>query len=107
MGSGHIDAFDRRKCKGPLDGPNATGDHCPEGWPFHQYPGPGFKGIGDNSAESSYYTWVDQHNTLGLRTHRSAVPVSAGSAGQVIRPSRPSICRPARPGLVGPPGQPD
>ena len=29
-------------------------------------PGPGFKGIGENSVESSYYSWVDQHNTFGL-----------------------------------------
>jgi hypothetical protein len=64
--SGHLVSFDRRKCKGPLNGPRATGDHCPEGWAFYQYPGPGFKGLGENSAESSYYTWVDQHNTLGL-----------------------------------------
>ena len=40
-----------RKCKGPLNGPNATGNHCPEGWSFYQYPGPGFDGIGENSAE--------------------------------------------------------
>ncbi len=66
LASGHMGAFDRRKCKGPLNGPKATGDHCPEGWSFHQYPGPGFQGIGPNSAESSYYTWVDQHNTFGL-----------------------------------------
>ena len=66
MGSGHLASFDRRKCKGPLNGPTATGDHCPEGWAFYQYPGPGFRGIGENSAESSYYTWVDQHDTLGL-----------------------------------------
>jgi hypothetical protein len=66
LGSGHMGSFDRRKCKGPLNGPKATGDHCPEGWAFHQYPGPGFKGIGENSAESSYYSWVDQHNTFGL-----------------------------------------
>ena len=52
--------------RGPLNGPKATGDHCPEGWAFYQYPGPGFQGIGENSAESSYYTWVDQHNTFGL-----------------------------------------
>ena len=52
--------------RAPLNGPNATGDHCPEGWAFYQYPGPGFRGLGENSAESSYYTWVDQHNTLGL-----------------------------------------
>jgi hypothetical protein len=66
FGSGHIGSFDRRKCKGPLNGPQATGDHCPEGWAFYQYSGPGFQGIGENSAESSYYTWVDQHNTFGL-----------------------------------------
>jgi hypothetical protein len=66
LASGHMGVFDRRLCKGPLNGPNATGDHCPEGWKFHQYPGPGFKGIGENSAESSYYSWVDQHNTFGL-----------------------------------------
>jgi hypothetical protein len=66
LASGHMGVFDRRLCKGSLNGPKATGDHCPEGWAFHQYPGPGFKGIGENSAESSYYSWVDQHNTFGL-----------------------------------------
>lgn len=76
MGSGHLGSFDRRKCKGPLNGPKATGDHCPEGWTFHQYPGPGFEGLGDNSAESSYYTWVDQHNTFGLGPD---VPMSTGN----------------------------
>jgi hypothetical protein len=76
LASGHLGSFDRRKCKGPLNGPSATGDHCPEGWSFYQYPGPGFEGIGENSAESSYYTWVDQHNTLGLGED---VPISTGN----------------------------
>ena len=76
LASGHLGSFDRRKCKGPLNGPKATGDHCPEGWSFHKYPGPGFKGLGDNSAESSYYTWVDQHNTFGLGED---VPMSTGN----------------------------
>src|SRR5882724_11930693 len=66
LSSGHLGSFDRHKCKGPLNGPNATGNHCPEGWTIYQYPGPGFEGIGENSAESSYYTWVDQHDTFGL-----------------------------------------
>ncbi|MEY4932470.1 MAG: hypothetical protein RLZZ403_790, partial [Pseudomonadota bacterium] len=39
LGSGHLGEFDRRKCKGPLNGPEATGDHCPEGWTFHPLPG--------------------------------------------------------------------
>jgi hypothetical protein len=76
LGSGHLGSFDRRKCKAPLNGPDATGNHCPEGWSFHQYPGPGFKGLGENSAESSYYTWVDQHDTFGLGTD---VPMSTGN----------------------------
>jgi hypothetical protein len=76
LASGHLGSFDRSKCKGPLNGPKATGDHCPEGWSFYKYPGPGFEGIGDNSAESSYYTWVDQHDTFGLG---SDVPVSTGN----------------------------
>jgi hypothetical protein len=76
LASGHMGAFDRRKCKGPLNGPKATGDHCPEGWSFYKYPGPGFEGIGDNSAESSYYSWVDQHNTFGLGND---VPMSTGN----------------------------
>jgi len=74
--SGHLVSFDRRKCKAPLNGPKATGDHCPEGWAGYQYPGPGFRGIGENSAESSYYTWVDQHNTLGLGEN---VPMSTAN----------------------------
>ncbi len=76
LSSGHLASFDRKKCKGPLNGPKATGNHCPEGWSFYQYPGPGFKGIGENSAESSYYTWVDQHNTFGLGED---IPMSTGN----------------------------
>jgi hypothetical protein len=76
LASGHIGSFDRRKCKAPLNGPKATGDHCPEGWSFYQYPGPGFEGIGENSAEASYYSWVDQHNVFGLGED---VPMSTGN----------------------------
>jgi hypothetical protein len=78
LSSGQLGSFDRRKCKGPLNGPNATGNHCPEGWAFYQYPGPGFEGIGENSAESSYYTWVDQQNTSGLGDN---TPISTANLG--------------------------
>jgi len=74
--SGHLMSFDRRKCKGPLNGPKATGDHCPEGWTFYKYPGPGFEGFENTSAEASYYTWVDQHNTLGLGEN---IPISTAN----------------------------
>ena len=76
LASGHLASFDRRKCEGPLNGPAATGDHCPEGWEFYQFPGPGFAGFPDNSVESSYYTWVDQWNTLGLGED---VPIATGN----------------------------
>lgn len=76
LASGHLASFDRSKCKGPLNGPEATGNHCPEGWSFFQFPGPGFKGIGENSVESSYYTWVDQWNTSGLGED---VPIATGN----------------------------
>src|SRR5260370_28894326 len=75
LASGHLGSFDRRKCK-VLNGPTATGDHCREGWSFYQDPGPGFQGLGENSAEASYYSWVDQHNTFGLGAD---VPVSTGN----------------------------
>jgi hypothetical protein len=76
LASGHLGSFDRNKCKGPLNGPQAVGDQCPEGWTFYKYPGPGFAGIGDNSAEASYYSWVDQHNAVGLGEN---VPISTGN----------------------------
>ena len=76
LGSGHLGAFDRSRCKGPLNGPTATGNHCPEGWSFHRYPGPGFVGRPDESAEASYYSWVDQHDTAGLGRN---VPMSTAN----------------------------
>jgi hypothetical protein len=76
LGSGHLGEFDRRKCKGPLNGPKATGNHCPEGWTLHPLPGPGFVDLPEFSVESSYYTWVDQHDTLGLGVD---VPIATGN----------------------------
>lgn len=76
LGSGHLGEFDRRKCEGPLNGPLATGNHCPEGWTLHDLPGPGFTDLPQYSVESSYYTWVDQHNSLGLGED---VPIATGN----------------------------
>jgi len=74
--NGGLISFDRRKCKGPLNGPQATGNHCPEGFAYHKYPGPGFEGFENTSAEASYYTWVDHHNTVGLGEN---VPISTAN----------------------------
>jgi hypothetical protein len=76
LGSGHLGEFDRRKCTGPLNGPDATGKHCPEGWTLHDLPGPGFADLPQFSVESSYYTWVDQHDSLGLGED---VPIATGN----------------------------
>jgi hypothetical protein len=80
LASGHMASFDRRKCKGPLNGPTATGQHCPEGWTLYQEPMPQFKGVTDpGSVEASYYTWVDQFDALGLGKN---TPINTGNASE-------------------------
>ena len=81
LASGHLASFDRRKCK-VLNGPTATGKHCPEGWTLYPYPGPQFVGVTEpGSAEASYATWVDQHDTLGLGKD---VPISTGNENDAL-----------------------
>lgn len=76
LASGHLASFDRRRCK-VLNGPTATGKHCPEGWTLYPFPGPQFRGLPDSgSAESSYYTWVDQFGIFGLGRD---VPIASGN----------------------------
>ncbi len=80
LASGHLASFDRRKCKAPLNGPKATGQHCPEGWTLYPEPLPQLKGVTDSgSAEASYFTWVDQFDTFGLGKN---VPIDTGNASE-------------------------
>jgi hypothetical protein len=80
LASGHLASFDRRKCKGPLNGPKATGQHCPEGWTLYPEPLPQLKGVTDpGTAEGSYYTWVDQFDTFGLGRN---IPINTGNASE-------------------------
>ena len=82
LASGHFASFDRRKCKGPLNGPSATGKQCPEGWTLHPFPGPQFRDVKDSgSAEASYYAWVDQYDTFGLGRN---VPIATGNASDSL-----------------------
>ena len=82
LASGQLASFDRRKCRGPLNGPNATGQHCPEGWTFYTEPLPQLKGVSDaGSAEASYYTWVDQFDTFGLGAN---VPINTGNESEAL-----------------------
>jgi hypothetical protein len=77
LASGHLGKFDRSKCRGPLNGPNATGKHCPEGWTLYRFPGPQFRDVQDDgSVEASYYTWVDWFDTFGLGKN---VPIASGN----------------------------
>src|SRR5213083_2737948 len=82
LSSGHLASFDRRLCKGPLNGPTATGQHCPEGWTLYPFPGPQLRGVTESgSAEASYYTWVDQFDTFGLGRN---VPIATGNANESL-----------------------
>jgi hypothetical protein len=80
-GSGHLASFDRRKCK-LLNGPKATGQHCPEGWSLHLTPGPKFRGVTDDAnVDHLYYNWVDQFDTLGLGEN---VPLANGTGSDSL-----------------------
>ena len=80
-GSGHMASFDRSKCR-VLSGPEATGQHCPEGWTLYPTPGPQMKNVTDaGSADYHYYNWVDQFDTLGLGEN---VPIAPGSGSDSL-----------------------
>ena len=81
LASGHLGSFDRRKCK-VLNGPTATGKHCPDGWTLYQLPGPQLRNVTDpGSAEASYYTWIDRFDTFGLGRN---VPIAMGNLNDSI-----------------------
>jgi hypothetical protein len=83
LSSGHLASFDRRKCKGPLNGPAAaTGKQCPEGWTLYPFPGPQFKSVTDpGSADHAYFVWVDRYNTLGLGAN---VPIAEANGSEAL-----------------------
>jgi hypothetical protein len=83
LSSGHLASFDRKKCKGALNGPTAAnGRHCPEGWTLYQFPGPQFENVSEPGAvQSSYYTWVDHLDTLGLGRN---VPIATGNMSDAL-----------------------
>jgi hypothetical protein len=75
-------SFDRRLCKGQLNGPNATGKQCPEGWKLYAAPGPNFKGAVDStSSDSLYYNFVDQFDMLGVGKD---VPIATGNQSEAL-----------------------
>jgi hypothetical protein len=82
LSSGHLASFDRRKCKGPLTGAAATGQHCPEGWDLYPLPGPNYKGAVDSvSADTAYYNFVDRFDMLGVGQN---VPLATGNGSEAL-----------------------
>jgi hypothetical protein len=82
LSSGHLASFDRRACKGPLNGPGATGQHCPEGWTLYPLPGPNYTNAAESgSAESAYYDFVDRFDMLGVGRD---VPLSTGNLSESL-----------------------
>jgi hypothetical protein len=82
LSSGHHASFDRRKCKGPLNGPTATGQHCPEGWALYPMPGPNYKGATDSgSADTAYYDFVDRFDMLGMGKD---IPLATGNGSEAL-----------------------
>jgi hypothetical protein len=80
LSSGQLASFDRRKCKGPLNGPAATGQHCVEGWTLYPLPGPNYQGASDSaSADSAYYDFVDRFDMLGIGKD---VPLATGNLSE-------------------------
>jgi len=85
-GAGYMASFDRRKCT-VTNGPEATGQHCVEGWTFYKQPGPNFKGVtGSGSADPNYYTFVDQFNTAGLGDN---IPIGLGNNSDSLKATLP------------------
>jgi len=88
LASGHFASFDRRKCKGPLNGPTATGQQCPEGWTLYRVPGPSFAGVTDmGSADTNYYDWVDQFGVFGMGKN---TPIATGNGTDSLEVLNPA-----------------
>lgn len=77
--SGHLASFDRGKCK-VMRGPEATGQHCADGWKFYAVPGPRM-GNSDAASEHFYLNWLDLYDTFGLGKD---IPMAPGSNSDSI-----------------------
>ena len=64
------------QCKGPLTARRRPATNAPRAGRSTSIPGRASKALALTAPRSSYYTWVDQHNTLGLGDD---VPISTGN----------------------------
>ena len=85
--SDHVSSFDRRKCAGPLNGPKATGQHCPEGWTFYRRQDqPTFRNTRLH-ADDFYSLDLDQFNWSGLGTNTKLLGAANSDAVQALLPN--------------------
>ena len=87
--SDHVTSFDRRKCKGPLNGPKAaTGEHCPEGWTIYRKSDLPTLGSMPYHADLNYLIMVDRHDFTGLGKDTPIVYPNNSDALLALTPSR-------------------
>ncbi len=84
FGSGDLGKFDRSKCK-VLNGPTATGQHCPEGWTIYRSPGPNIAGT-KSGADWHYLMYVDRFDVLGLGRD---IPITPGTMSDSLLALKP------------------
>ncbi len=85
-----IGRFDRRQCR-TLRGPEATGQHCPEGWTFYDAPGPNIKNVATGSADHHYLSWVDLYDTLGMGKDIPIIPGTNSDSLLAVEPTSGKI----------------
>lgn len=90
LASGQAAAFDRRLCKGKLNGPIAADAQnvCPDGWKLYDLPGPAFENLPKDTigagAEAPYAMWVDQQDTLGFGKNTPIATASQSDALEAL-----------------------
>ena len=76
LASGHLGSFDRRSARRRSTGRRRPAIIVRKAGRSTNIRARASRDIGDNSAEASYYTWVDQHNAVGLGKD---VPISTAN----------------------------
>ena len=91
-GTDQVTAFDRKKCK-VVNGPTATGNHCPEGWSSYRLQGPAMEGTKIN-ANYLYLMEVDRVNGTGFGVDAVIQQPNNSDAVLVLMPEKsPGVAR--------------
>ena len=86
-GSGHFASFDRRRCT-VTNGPEATGQSCPDGWTLYRMEKPTYANAGmPINSDESYLTQIDHHDVLGFGPETPVYGVVNTDSLEVFLPS--------------------